>query len=61
MTLRMFNKPYIEEQLDILRRSCDRGLNICWETEDMFFIDLFTHMKDEIERTKKALDENTVT
>lgn len=37
--------------LDILRRIADRGLNLALKI-DPRFVDLFQHLKDEIERIK---------
>lgn len=42
------NANYVSEQLDILRRNCDSGMKICPEN----MVDLFQHMKDEIERLR---------
>jgi hypothetical protein len=45
----------MEEQLDILRRIAERGLKLAQSEivpyED--YIDIFQHMLDEIERTRK--------
>ena len=49
----------MEEQLDILRRIADRGMKLVEKTQfdpDFYggdFRDIFQHMLDEIERTRK--------
>jgi len=42
---------YITEQLEILRRICESGMEACPDN----LVDVFQHLKDEIERTFKAV------
>ena len=39
------------EQVDIIRRSAERGLKLA-QNEDKKFIDIFQHILDELERIK---------
>lgn len=49
--------PTVEEQLDVLRRVAERGLALA-ETDLQVnasdFIDIFVHLLDEIDNTKRA-------
>lgn len=45
--------PYLEEQLEILRRIAQRGKLFAERKGNEEFIDLFVHLLDEIERTKR--------
>lgn len=47
----------LDEQLDILRRIGERGMSLAHKI-DSNFVDIFQHLLDEIERTKKANDSN---
>ena len=44
----------VDDQLEILRRIADRGMNMAHDLEPSF-IDIFQHLLDEIERTKLQL------
>jgi hypothetical protein len=43
---------HVQEQIEVLRRIAERGLNLAHKI-DTRFVDIFQHMLDEIERTKK--------
>ncbi len=43
----------IHEQLDNIRRTCDRGIALAYT--DLTFMDLFVHIRDELPRIKDEL------
>ena len=48
--------PEVLAQFDILRRIVDRGLSLSTQ-EDTVFTDIFIHLQDEINRTRKFYEE----
>ena len=48
-------RAVVDSQLDILRRICDRGLSYGVEQEHTHVVDLFQHLKDEVQRLRTML------
>ena len=46
--------------MDIIRRIIDRGMKRAQEREDSEFIDIFQHLKDELERVPKEKKYNFI-
>ena len=42
----------VSEQLEILRRISERGLNTAQINKESSYVDIFQHLLDEIQRTK---------
>jgi len=53
------DKIALQEQLEILRRSAERGLShaISFDSPDDGFVDCFQHLLDEIAVTKTYLED----
>ena len=45
----------VREQIEILRRIAERGLSRSLCVEETNFVDLFQHILDEIQNTKRLL------
>jgi hypothetical protein len=43
----------MKSQIDILRRTVDRGLKLAVEEKHTHFTDVFQHLLDELERLEK--------
>lgn len=44
----IMNRPYVLEQLEILRRIADRGLSLAVNNKQSYFTDLFQHFLNEL-------------
>lgn len=49
------NNQLTLEYAEIIRRACDRGISLSLTDSDTKYLDLFQHIKDELERLKLSL------